>query len=56
MTSLDGLIEAYRQKSYPSFLAISTACQDVLIAKIASSSLSQNVTIFLLFQECSKGG
>jgi len=45
MTDLNALIEDYRHRGYPSFLAVSTACQDLLIAKIASSPLSQNVTL-----------
>jgi len=45
VTNLNKLIESYRKKGYPSFLATSTACQDVLIAQIAASPLSNNVTI-----------
>jgi hypothetical protein len=45
MNDINTFIEGYRKKGYPSFLAISSACQDVLIAKIAASSLSKNVTI-----------
>jgi len=45
VTDLSALIANYRKLGYPSFLAISTACQDVLIAKIAASPLSQNVTV-----------
>jgi len=45
VTDLNALISSYRQKGYPSFLAVSTACQDVLIAKIAASSLNRNVTV-----------
>jgi hypothetical protein len=45
MTDLNKLIEDYRRAGYPSFLAVSTACQDVLIAKIAASSLRANITV-----------
>jgi len=45
VTNLDDLIDSYRRQGYPSFLAISSACQDVLIAKIAASPLNRNVTI-----------
>jgi hypothetical protein len=45
VTDLNSLIESYRKRGYPFFLASSTACQDVLIAKIAASQLSQNVTV-----------
>jgi hypothetical protein len=45
VTDLNDLIESYRKKGYPSFLASSTACQDVLIEKIAASPHVQNVTV-----------
>jgi hypothetical protein len=45
MTDLSELIDDYRHAGYPSFLAVSTACQDVLISKIAASSLKPNVTV-----------
>lgn len=45
MTDLNNLIESYRKLGHPSFLASFTACQDVLISKIAASPLSKNVTI-----------
>jgi hypothetical protein len=45
MTDLDKLIESYRRKGFPPFLAVSTACQDVLVSKIAASPLKRNVTV-----------
>jgi hypothetical protein len=45
MTKLNELIAQYRSEGYPGLLASSTACQDVLLSKIAASSLNQNVTI-----------
>lgn len=45
MTDLNRMINDYQQKGYPSFLAISTACQDALITIIAASPLNKNVTI-----------
>jgi hypothetical protein len=38
-------VSEYRAKGYPALLASSTACQDVLISKIAASPLSKNVTV-----------
>jgi hypothetical protein len=45
MTDLTKLIEDYRRRGYPPFLAVSTVCQDVLISKIAASSLRANITV-----------
>jgi hypothetical protein len=45
VSDINSMIDDYRHLGYPSFLAVSTACQDVLIAKIAASPMSENVTV-----------